>query len=248
VSYEKRAILTVEASIVVPLFLIAITLLLSFSSVFYVNEKIEASICEEAKLVALLNYNNSGYGISGIRANVLSRLSDGVLSSGLIKDGYSGFDFSQSDLSDREIIQIVVKYVVVLPFDLFGVFEFPVEKKLIMHSWTGYEHGLCGDFTGCYVYMTENGTVYHRSRECSHLKLKIRRVSGEEINELRNNSGAKYKRCIYCKPNLSDGKLYITSEGDKYHNTLSCSGLKRTVKRVNISNIGNIKPCLRCGY
>lgn len=203
-SLKKQAVLSIEASVTLPLFLIAVVLLLSLSSVFYISERMEAAVCEEAKELACT--------------------------------------------SDEEIIEVSKNYCISFPFDVFGTLELPLESKAIMHNSKGYVNGLYGFESEEYVYMTENGTVYHKSRECSHIKLNIKKITSSELKHSKNSSGAKYKKCSYCKPKKNDPNIYVTSDGDRYHNTLSCSGLKRTVKRVRLSSIGSIPPCSKCGY
>ena len=46
-----------------------------------------------------------------------------------------------------------------------------------------------------YVYITENGTVYHRERNCTHLTLSIELAGKDEVGQLRNESGGKYYPC-----------------------------------------------------
>lgn len=114
-------------------------------------------------------------------------------------------------------------------------------------KWNGY------DVTGAkvfdedeeYVYITESGTSYHRSRGCSHLKVKIRCVTKQMLESTRNNNGEKYKPCEKCARN-SSGLLFITEEGNKYHSSSACSGLKRTVKTVKLSEVGGRTPCKDC--
>lgn len=249
---NKKAVLSVETALVLPVFLFVMLLLMSFTSIFYISVKMDAAISEEAKLTARNIYDNSNYGVGGIEASVCERLGDGLLNSGLIYGGKAGLDFSDSDISGSEVICVCANYNISLPFDLFGVShskQCRLQKCIIMHSWVGYVHGL-DSFTNLaeYVYMTANGTVYHRNRECSHIRLHIQSVDGKDIKKSRNSSGGKYKRCVYCKPRLSDEKLYITSDGDRYHNTLNCSGLKRSVYRVKVQDLVGVSPCSRCGY
>lgn len=247
-SRNKDAILTIEASVVLPLFLMAVVLVLSISSAIYISEKIDCCIYEEAENISLLKLNATDYGVSGIEANTKYKLGDKLLNNGMIKDGEHGLDFSDTDLSDDEIVELSVKYTIVFPFDAFGILQLPLENRIIMHNASGYKKGLNGYESDDYVYMTTTGSVYHRSRECSHIKLSIKKIASNELPDVRNDNGKKYKQCSTCKPKASDELLYITKDGDKYHRTLACSGLKRIVKRVKLSQIGSIPPCSKCGY
>lgn len=245
---KKKAVLTIEAASVLPLFLISSITLMTLLSAYYINGRIEAAVNEEARYIAM-KYFREGYSTAAVQADIESRLGDNFVNSHLIKNGKSGFDYSKTDLSDREIIYISVSYVIKPPFSIFYMYEIPCEKSVTMHSWTGYINGLNGFYDGAdYVYMTKNGTVYHRNRECSHIRLTIKTVSSSEIIGLRNKSGSKYKKCEYCHPKGTEEKLYITTDGDRFHKTLMCGGLKRSIVRVRLSDIGDIPPCLRCGY
>lgn len=99
-----------------------------------------------------------------------------------------------------------------------------------------------------YVYITETGTVYHRSRDCSHLKISIKVVDANELGSERNSDGAKYYSCERCRGSSNSGLVFITGEGNKYHSNASCSGLKRTIKVVKLSEVGGRGPCSGCAY
>lgn len=60
-----------------------------------------------------------------------------------------------------------------------------------MRAWTGYdvERKFSGEEQEEYVYITENGTVYHRERNCTHLTLSIELAGKDEVGQLRNESG-----------------------------------------------------------
>ena len=248
-SCNRRAVLTIETAIVLPMFTIAMMTLISIMSIYYVGCKIEAALSQEAEYVSVTTFDNNAYSVSGIKANIVYKLGNKLLSCGLIEGGESGLDFSETDLTNEEIIILDVKYNVKLPFDIFGSYSIPCEKRIIVHSWIGYINGLNGASDSFqYVYITNNGSVYHRSRECSHISLSVKKIKGEEVPSLRNIHGEKYKRCMSCRPKSVDEILFITTDGDKYHNSLTCSGLKRTVRRVRLSEIGGIPPCSRCGH
>ncbi len=118
-----------------------------------------------------------------------------------------------------------------------------------VHPWTGY-HGTNGATITNeeMVYVTETGSVYHRSAGCTYLKLSIQIVSSDQLDSLRNDSGAKYYACEKCvRTDAPAASVYITSKGNRYHNLASCSGLKRTVRLVKISEVHGMRVCSRCG-
>ena len=110
--------------------------------------------------------------------------------------------------------------------------------------WNGYEKERFGIRDEGVVYITETGLVYHRDYHCTHLDLSIRMVSSEEVKRLRNKSGGKYHTCERCKGGT--GGVYITDTGNRYHSSLSCSGLKRTVYAVPLSEIAGKRACSKC--
>nr|WP_308624933.1 pilus assembly protein [uncultured Eisenbergiella sp.] len=117
-----------------------------------------------------------------------------------------------------------------------------------MRAWTGYdvERKTEAEEQEEIVYITENGTVYHRERNCTHLTFSVELAGRDEVGQLRNESGGKYYPCEKCG---GDGSsfVYVTGEGSRYHNTITCSGLKRTVISIPLSEAGGRPPCSRCG-
>ncbi len=118
-----------------------------------------------------------------------------------------------------------------------------------VRKWTGYNVLSTTDTKEDeeYVYITESGTVYHRSRSCSHLKISIRVVNASEVSLSRNDYGQRYYPCEKCCRGQSTGLVFITDKGDKYHNSANCSGLKRTILTVRLSEVGGRGPCSLCG-
>lgn len=57
-----------------------------------------------------------------------------------------------------------------------------------------------------------------------------------------------YTACRFCgKKDLTDDKIYLTRTTNVYHTDSNCSGLKRTVKRIKKSEAVGLNPCSRCG-
>ena len=115
-----------------------------------------------------------------------------------------------------------------------------------MSAWSGYEREGWMDTGNDTVYVTETGLVYHKDYHCSHLDLSIRMTHLELVEGLRNENGGKYYPCEHCVKG-NGGNIYITNSGDRYHSSLSCSGLKRTIYAIPISEAAGKGACSRCG-
>lgn len=121
-----------------------------------------------------------------------------------------------------------------------------------VHAWTGADRGNGGSgsagTTEKMVYVTVSGSVYHKKLNCSHLNLSVSKAAGTDISSLRNDCGEKYHACESCSRGQKPGNtVYITKSGNRYHNSKSCSGLKRSVRLVKESDVGNLHACKRCG-
>ena len=164
-----------------------------------------------------------------------------------------GLSFLASEISgESERIDLVCSYQVRPLFGWIRFFPFRMENRYFGHAWVGYEGGFVQkkkkDKKEEIVYITETGTVYHRSRECTHLDLSIHATTYTQALSDRNEGGAKYHACERCGGSPKEGStVYVTDYGNRYHNSLSCSGLKRTVMEIPISEAGSRAPCSKCG-
>ena len=95
------------------------------------------------------------------------------------------------------------------------------------------------------VYITAQGTVYHKSRQCTYLNPSIRQITQEQLDTARNSSGAKYYLCERCGKRSGSG-IYITDYGEKYHYDKNCSGLKRSIFSVPLSEVQDKGACSKC--
>ncbi len=136
---------------------------------------------------------------------------------------------------------------------LFTAIVFPkryVTTRCYLHKWTGYDPAEDADTREEeeLVYVTENGTVYHRDAGCTHLQLTIQPVLISQAEASRNRNGEKYKSCEICekRSGISGSTVYITREGNRYHSSLACSGLKRTIYVIPLSQAEGKRPCSRC--
>lgn len=152
-----------------------------------------------------------------------------------------GVNTLKSKMDDGKI-DIVVSYKVLLPFSKF---KFSVMQRALTKDWTGQD--LTEEIDE--VYITKNGKVYHTTKECRHLVISISKTTVYEVDNLRNENGGKYSPCSFCiKSKLSGNtRIFITTDGSRYHSTLQCAGLTRNIIVIDRSDIGDIPPCSECG-
>lgn len=124
-------------------------------------------------------------------------------------------------------------------------------QRLQVHNYSGRSMvSKTEGENGLFVYVAENGTVYHTQIDCTYLHLGIQTVAGVDVDARRNRSGARYKPCESCVKDFvpdTNPFLYITPYGVRYHWTKDCSGLRRTVRRVLKSTVGDLPLCSKCG-
>jgi len=156
-------------------------------------------------------------------------------------------------LNDGETIDIIAKYVVHIPVPLISMIKFYVIQRVRTRAYIGVlsidgENDEDGDSGKRYVYVTETGKVYHCSRNCTHILLSIRSCNKSMLQTVRNRSGGIYKPCEKCCKSCADEEtVYITNEGVRYHSSLECSGLKRSVRRIPLEEVSGRSACKKCG-
>ena len=97
------------------------------------------------------------------------------------------------------------------------------------------------------VIVAENGVVYHRDPNCVYLKPHVHQVNGSDLGRLRANDGSIYHPCEYCHPS-PDGTVYITPDGNRYHSSPDCSRISRTTHQETAEEAAkHLRPCPKCG-
>lgn len=163
-----------------------------------------------------------------------------------IYGGRAGIILSASLLGEEETaVRVRASYRLKIEIPFLGEYAFPGKAEAVQRVFSGYvEHGgeAGGNNGGDVVYVTEHGSVYHTSLSCSHICL---RIDGDSVKKILQED--KYQACDKC---MDNGKipsvLYVTRYGDKYHSSLGCSGLKRTVKAIPRDEAEGMRMCSRC--
>lgn len=223
---------TIEASMVLTIFILLSYCMLYPFFVLDIHMKLQAATELIAQKKAWYNWEDDGS---------LSLLLQEKISSYSIGD----IDYEDTiSVDDSGIIDCVVEYQVSFPFPIKHAENFLVRSR--RKSWIDYENvdANAGSKTD-YVYIASSGQVYHLYEDCTYLKLSIQSVDYEKLSTLRNDSGGIYYACERCRPDAS-GVVYVTSDGNRYHRNLSCSGLKRQVQKISKDDVTDKTVCSRC--
>lgn len=265
-SKSNRGSITLEAAIVLPLYMFALVMLISIIGMLKTYEAVEVNVYQAGKELALYTVAESitdsmsdsemadianTFLVDTYTKNLLiNHLQQEEDSLAYIESGSSGISLWNSRVSGAEdeesIIDIIASYKLNPKIDFFGVGSVNVANRARLHAWTGYEVlESSGDAEERIVYITESGTVYHLTPTCTHINLSITPVNYEAVGSYRNENGSTYGRCLLCGGG-TEGTVFITSDGDCFHSSVTCSGLKRTVIEIPISEVGTRPCCQRC--
>lgn len=244
---EKSGSVTIEASFGIPLFLFAVLCLIWLIELQSIRFSIASaaqnaakSAAEDTAVIPVLN-------VWKLRADIAALIGEERLDRSIVKGGKDGISCMGSYVSpETGEMNIKVTYMIQLPVPMVGLPSAEIEQSFKLSAWTGYMSGGKGSDGADIVYVTDNGEVYHEDYRCSHLHLSIRAVGFDEIQELRNEGGGIYHACEKCAYGSPMGSVYITDTGDRYHNSLNCSGLKRTIHAVKRTEVKGLGGCSRC--
>lgn len=258
-SASLRASLTVEAALVLPLFLFAMIAALQYGNVTGTAVQFGTAMSETGEMMAAAAYvKRFGGDLDKAPELAVSALSAAyaqhrIMSLTDSEDSVKNANMILSSIMQGDdMIDLVLTYQIRSPVSIIRLPGSFFLQRARVRAWTGRSTGGEGNgdgegADGTYVYVTETGSVYHEDPECTHLKLSIREVEKSQLARLRNSNGEKYHDCERCGGKAVDGMVYITKEGNRCHSSLSCSGLKRTVRQVSREELGNMRACSKCG-
>lgn len=245
-------VFTLEAAVILPLTACFFVSLLFFFRVMQIQLEVQKALDDTGRELAATICTESGGNNSGAIGSAAARIIfygclKGRETVKYVKGGSLGVDLSKSDFSGDEVDLIAV-YRVRLPVNLLGIHEVKIVQRAYCRKWTGWHPSAEQEDADTWVYITPTGAVYHLTESCNYLTLSITSVSYSSVAELRNESGGKYYECLRCR-NFKDRNkhVYITNQGDRYHYDLNCSGIKRTLIKIRISEVGERRACSKCG-
>lgn len=261
----RRGSMTIECAVILPLIIFVAVNILFFMEIFKLQVEINGALSAVGKELSGYAYaaDALGEGLPGqytdlaakglstayLKSQLVRKVGESRIANSCIRNKGSGLHCGSSLLAKEGDIDLVVNYTVEFPVNIFGAITLPIVQRARVHPFTGYsgDGGGGGAGGGKKVYVTKTGTVMHASLDCSHLRLSIQKVSAGDIQDLRNADNGKYYPCERCCKQALTSPAYITDTGDRYHSTLGCSGLKRQIVEIPVSQAGEYRQCLRCG-
>lgn len=246
-SPERKASVTIEAALAVPLFFFAVLALFYMLEVLTIRTSIRSGMQYAAKRAAEEAYLKPQVTPGGLERDIVKAVGSERLERSIVVGGSGGIHCEGSRMSALTgILELKAAYQVRLPRPVFRPVPVNMEESCRMKSWTGYDRTAFGGGEEETVYVTETGIVYHRDYHCNYLELSIRTVTVGELENLRNESQGRYHACEACVHGTVSGRVYITDYGDRYHSSLGCSGLKRTIYAIPLSEAVGKGACSKC--
>lgn len=259
-SPSDRGSASVEAAIVLPVFILAVMGIAGIAGAFRTKVIVYEGMHETAAWMAEYAYLDrqveSGAdvgdesvliknGISAIsaRTRLDTYIDNEELVDKYVAGGINGIRIVRAGIREDDHVELEIAYDLVIEVPVVDSIEIPCSESIRQRAFVGYSSEHDEDSDAEYVYVAENGDVYHRSRSCYHIRLTIKQVSPRTLD----NEYSELTRCRLCAHYSGRGTLYVTDSGDRYHFSLGCPGLKRTIYRVKKSDREDLRPCSNCG-
>lgn len=242
-----KAGMTLEAALIMPIFLFACLSLISTINIIKIKNCMDLAAVEVGNEITLEYYG--GY-ISDVtmpfyvRQKVGRFLEKNLAENELNKVSGAIFVTDLSYMEEENIVRFRLNYKVTPDFGMLGLFPVKLHTSYYGHKWFGYESGKEMETM---VFLSNEASVYHLDRKCTYLNVTIEEISYQSLGGYRNNSRQKYQSCSFCDELDNDGTVFITPEGNNYHNIENCIGLTRHIYTVPLSKVSHKNVCTRCG-
>lgn len=269
-----RASITVEAALVMPLFILAVVSLIQILIFMNVQLKIQSALYHQSMKVAGYSFlaesveeclpdelMNGDYkaavsivenGITEVLVKYMveEELGDKFFQTPWVDGGKNGIDVIFSLNPAQRDIDVTLRYELRLMYNIFGIDNIPVIARTRISRWSGTTRierkNEENENTDC-VYITKSGTVYHTYKDCTYLSVKLTRVKYQEIDSKRNASGGKYYPCsVCCKNKGSLDYVFISKYGESYHSDNKCKTIYHNILEVSAEDVKDRSLCSKC--
>ena len=247
-AFTSKGSITLEAAIVVPIFFFGILCLAYLLEMMALQMTMRNALYSVGREAAKQAYVGTFLSSGEMEDKIVDNIGRDRLERSVIAGGANGIDCSKTKCNwSTKVIELCVQYKVEIPVLMFRISPINCDETLRVKGWTGYAYGADDVTPKDMVYVTETGIVYHKDPNCTYLDMSISAVNAEQIENLRNDSGGKYYPCESCEKAEKDTAIYyITCYGTRYHNSLECKKIQRTIYSITKDEAHGLGGCSKC--
>ncbi len=256
VSGGVKGSMTVEAALLIPLFLFFFLHLAGVVEMLRLHGKLEAALWNAGNRIALYTDTfseavealpDAGVSYMLLKNQVTAFLGEDYLDGSPLVYGTAGLNYLRSEyLDEEECVDIIVTYQVQPAISIFPFRYRRMSNRYYARAWTGYDVSDSLE-TVRYVYVTPQGEVWHSMPACSYIYHRVISVLEGQIGSRKNVQGKKYERCTICDDKEKGAYVFVTEAGDKYHFVRDCTAIYKDIQAIEWENAQKYRACSRCG-
>lgn len=243
--------MTVEASIVLPLFLFFFLHLASYIEMLRLHGKVTLALWDAGKKVSAYTTITEAIGVDVpdvavsylyVQNRVKSLLGKEYLDTSPLVYGSGGLNYLACDY-DGDYTDIAVTYQVQPQISIYPFSYMRMVNRYYGRVWSGFD---VSEERPEYVYVTIYGEVWHETTDCNYLDIEVYGTGRDKIEELRNKSGKRYRLCELCEDEEWEVQVYYTPQGECYHKDRECSSLVRYIRAIEWQENLPYRACSKC--
>ncbi len=270
--FRRKASITIEAALCIPLMASAIVMLIMPLKIFDERRKLQNMLEAEARGIS-----NAAY-ISSLSKELVNteadadEYSEGIdllkleaakvsIAGKINKDIFDNLSFDNKsgimDDLDNSMIRLYLDYEIKAPVNFLGLNRIKMSSIVNRRAYIGSEGGRGRerysssgleeqDKEDRIVYVGKNRSRYHLDRKCHYISNDIRAADVKELEVMKNKDGKYYKPCLACRPD-KEGIVYYFENGISYHKNKDCRSLNSYVEAVPLSEVIYLGACSYCG-
>ncbi len=246
-----RAGMTVEASVVLPLFMFFFLHLAGYIEMLRLHGTLTLALWDAGKQVSAYAAVTDAVGLDipdvavsylYVQNHVKKLLGEEYLDTSPLVYGNSGLNYLACDY-DEGYTDIAVTYQVEPQVTIFPFPYMRMVNRYYGRVWSGYD---VTKEVSEYVYVTIYGEVWHETTDCSYIDIEVYGTGRGNIGGLRNEEGRKYRLCELCEDEDWGAQVYYTPQGECYHKDRNCSSLVRYIRAIEWQGNLPYRACSRC--
>lgn len=249
--------MTIEASLLLPLFMFTFLHLAGVIEMLRLHGKMEfalwtignqISVYMDAYPEAIEDVPDIGVSYLLVHGQLVKMLGGDYLDESPLVHGKEGLNFLRSEYPDEEeCVDILVTYQVAPILTLFPFGYKRMNNRYYGRAWTGYDVAETGSLNSRrYVYITSEGEVWHSTPICSYIYHQVFGTTSMQIKSMRNRDGKAYEPCSLCMEYVGGTQVFYTKEGEKYHYAKKCTAIYKEITAIVWEKGLSYRPCSRC--